>query len=248
MPHFNYAISEYEIRPDIPETYEWYWQRLAAPGSWWTGAERVAIAAEVRRAPDCEFCAERKEALSPYSLKGEHDSEPGSPLSPAAIDAVHRIVTDQTRITKSWIDSLADEGISAEAYVELAGIVVAVFSIDEFNRMLGLAPAPLPASQPGEPTGYRPALEDREIGFVPMLPRDGNVGAEADLWGERGANVVRALSIVPDAVRDWFRIAGAQYLTPAGMANMVKDDNRVIDRMQMELIAGRVSAINQCFY
>jgi AhpD family alkylhydroperoxidase len=32
------------------------------------------------------------------------------------------------------------------------------------------------------------------------------------------------------------------------MTNFVKDDNRSINRMQMELIAGRVSAINECFY
>ncbi len=29
---------------------------------------------------------------------------------------------------------------------------------------------------------------------------------------------------------------------------MVKQDDRVINRMQMELVAGRVSAINECFY
>ena len=32
------------------------------------------------------------------------------------------------------------------------------------------------------------------------------------------------------------------------MQNMVQDENRWINRMQMELIAGRVSSVNQCFY
>ncbi|MFT7128584.1 MAG: hypothetical protein ACI89U_000691 [Gammaproteobacteria bacterium] len=33
-----------------------------------------------------------------------------------------------------------------------------------------------------------------------------------------------------------------------GMGNFVKQDDRSLNRMQMELIAGRVSAINECFY
>ena len=54
--------------------------------------------------------------------------------------------------------------------------------------------------------------------------------------------------MVPAAVRDWMSLAAAQYLSIAGMANMVGQDDRAIDRMQMELVAARVSAINECFY
>ena len=32
------------------------------------------------------------------------------------------------------------------------------------------------------------------------------------------------------------------------MQNFVKAENRAIDRKQMELIAGRVSSVNECFY
>jgi hypothetical protein len=37
-------------------------------------------------------------------------------------------------------------------------------------------------------------------------------------------------------------------LSMQGMQNFVQDDNRSINRMQMELIAGRVSSVNECFY
>ena len=63
-----------------------------------------------------------------------------------------------------------------------------------------------------------------------------------------GANVLRALSAGPDAVRDWIALASAQDLSRSGMANYVRDPNRALDRVQMELIAGRVSGINQGFY
>ena len=65
------------------------WHRLARAGTWWTGAERVAIAAEVRNAARCRACHERKSALSPAAVTAPHDSV--SALRPAALDAVHRI-------------------------------------------------------------------------------------------------------------------------------------------------------------
>jgi alkylhydroperoxidase family enzyme len=247
MTAFSYDNSPYAIRPDLKAAYQQYWQALAKPGNWWTGAERVAIAAEVRNAPGCDYCAQRKQALSPYNFPGEHKHD--GVLDPLAVDAVHRIVTDQTRITQAWVTDVAGRGLGDGKYVELLGIVVTVFSIDEFNRALGLAYEPLPAPEPGEPDHYRPSQAQHETGFVAMLPADGATGAESDLWPNgKTANVLRALSLVPDAVRGWMHVAGAQYLSMRGMMNFSGDLGRSLNRMQMELVAGRVSAINECFY
>ena len=247
MSHFDYAQAPFPIRGDIAAAHRAYWRTLARAGSWWTGRERVAIAAESRNAGACRLCATRKDALSPYAPLGDHDSD--AALPPAAVDAIHRIVTDAGRITGRYVDDNAAAGFDKPAYVELLGVVVAVFSIDEFHRALGLAPEPLPAAEPGPISRYRPAMLRDDIGFVPTVPPDGSVGNEADLWPPgRTANVVRALSLVPDAVRDWRALAAAQYLSFAGMQNFVKDEARSIDRMQMELVAGRVSAVNACFY
>lgn len=248
MTPFSYADAPTPVRADIGAAHRRYWQALARPGSWWTGAERVAIAQESRQAVDCALCRARKAALSPHAVPGTH--APGPSLSAAAVDAVHRVVTDQSRITRRYIEDNAARGLlSKEAYVELVGIVVAVFSIDEFHRALGLPLEPLPAPRPGEPSRYRPAVLSEDIGFVPTVPREGAVGPEADLFKHtRAANVVRALTLVPDALRDWRELAAAQYLSFAGMANYVKDPERAIDRLQMELVAGRVSAVNECFY
>ena len=224
-----------------------YWSRLAAPGNWWTGAERVGIAAECRAAKQCTFCEKRKYSHSPYTWAYKHES--CSDLPALAVDAVHRIVTDQTRITQSWIESNAESGLSVEAYVELSGIVVAILSIDEFNRALGLPLESLPKPKIGEPDHYRPMNLAHDTGFVPMIPRDGAVGNEADLWSPGfSANVLRALSLVPDAVRSWKDLASAQYLSVQGMGNFVRQDDRSIDRAQMEIVAGRVSSYNECFY
>ena len=165
------------------------------------------------------------------------------------MDAVHRIVTDQGRITRRWVDDNAARGLPKPAYVELVGVVVAVLSIDEFHRALGLALESLPAPRAGEPDHYQPAVLSEEIGFVPTVPPHGAVGREAGLWPNgRSANVIRALTLVPQALRDWLQLAGAQYLSVAAMANFVKDAARCITRAQMELVAARVSAVNECYY
>jgi hypothetical protein len=244
---FSYSESPYKIREDLGQAYREYWARLAMPGSWWAGAERIAIAQESRNALTCEFCTQRKQAVSPYSVAGEHDHE--DTLDPLAVDAIHRIITDQTRITNSYVQDNLANGLSQEKYVELAGITVVTLSIDEFNRALGLPLEPLPEPIAGEPSHYRPALAIEGMGFVPMIPAEGNVGPEADLWPEgANANVLRAFSSVPDAVRDWMAVGAAQYLSMAGMQIFAGDTGRSIDRMQIELVAARVSSHNECFY
>ena len=248
MAAFESDTTPWIVRDDLLEAYRAYWEALARPGNWWSGRERVAIAQEVRNALTCSFCARRKAALSPYNFPGEH--EHSGELDDMTVDAVHRVITDQGRITQAWIDGNVEVGLSEEKYVELLGIAVTVFSIDEFYHALGLPLKPLPEPIPGAPDQYRPAQAVRGTGFVAMLPASGGaVGAEADLWRDgRSANVLRALSLVPDAVRGWFGVSAAQYLSiPAIMSSRV-DTGRSINRMQMEIVAARVSSHNECFY
>lgn len=243
---FDYPSS---IRSDIADAHRVYWQKLAKPGNWWNGAQRVAIAQASRDAVQCELCRERREALSPNSVQGEHFCSEALDLPAGAIDAAHRIVTDQSRISQSYIADLDAQGVSETAYVELVGIVVVVLSIDEFHRAMGMSLEYLPVPVAGDPDGYYPKQAETGTGFVRMVPRDGATGAESDLWGEKGsANVVRALSLVPNAVRDWIAVGNAQYLSFAGMGNFEQPEGRSINRMQIELVAGRVSAMNECFY
>jgi alkylhydroperoxidase family enzyme len=243
---FDYSDSPYPIRAGLVNAHKEYWQTLAKAGSWFNGAERVAIADEVRNALQCPFCVERKNALSPYAMQGEHLT--GDVLSDEIVDAVHRVVTDQSRITKSYVQDNVQKGFSEEQYVELVGIVVSVLSIDEFHRALGLPQEPLPQSVAGEPDHYRPAHTEHDTGYVAMILPEGAVGPESDLWPERSANVLRALSLVPDAVRSWMKIGNEQYLSMEAMGNFTGPNGRSINRMQIELVAGRVSSINECFY
>jgi hypothetical protein len=247
MEPLSYATASIPVRDDLRAAQARAWQNLGRPGTWWTGAERVALATEVRAAATCALCCERKAALSPYTIAGVHDG-PGA-LPPAAIDAVHRIATDPGRLKRRWYDELLAAGLGDGAYVELIGIVVTVLPMDSFCRGIGVPPHPLPAPQPGAPSRCRPAGACDEGAWVPTVPSGAATGAEQDLYGDmpgRAPNVIRALSLVPDALRTLKDLGAAHYMTTAEMLDL--RHGRSIDRAQIELVAGRVSALRECFY
>ena len=244
---FNYQDIDYPVREDLCRAYREAWERLSRPGNWWTAAERIAIAAESRNAVECPLCRQRKDPILTYPVEGEHRHLNQLPY--VAVDLIHRVIADQESINGKWVEGILNSGISDGQYVELLGIVVMVYSIDEFNRAIGADPEPLPEPQPGEPDNYRPPNLESDTGFVPMIPADGNTGKEADLWHQgRTGNVIRAMSLVPDAVRDLMLLSDVQYISHEEMMAFRPEAGRAIDRMQIELVAGRVSAMNECFY
>ncbi len=245
MSPFAYADRPDPIRGDLVAAHRRAWERLPRPGTWLDGAERVAVAAEVRAALGCALCRARRDALSPYAVAGEHDS--ASPLAPALIDAIHRITTDAGRITRKLPGELAAVGIDDARYVEMIGIVTQVLSIDAFHRALGLPLEPLPAPLPGAPGRRRPTGAADEGAFVPMVKVSRLDPDDRDLYGGRvTGNVIRALSLVPAEVRALRDLSAAQYLDETEMRRL--GSSRALDRAQIELVAGRLSALRECFY
>ncbi len=244
---FDYADAGIPVRSDLADAYRDVWARIARPGGFFTGAERIAIVEEARRARSCALCRERKEALSPESVGRQHDAHPR--LSVSAVEAIHRITTDPGRLSRSWFERTTGDELSVPQYVELLGVLVASISIDAFHRAMGFTLEPLPEPVAGEPDGYQATGARMESAYVPMLPANGARGAEADLWdGSRTANVVRAMTLIPDSVRMLKRLSAAQYLQMHEVANPAATGGRAIDRAQIELVAGRVSALSECFY
>ena len=256
MQELTYSAARVPVRDDFAAAHRRFWRRLASPGTWWTGAERVAIAAEVRQARHCGLCKTRQQALarlrrrrasSPFTPAAGHHDHLGA-LPDAAVDVIHRVVTDPGRLSRQWFQAILAAGLSAEQYVEIIGTLVAMVSIDSFCRGIGVPLHSLPEPQPSAPSSYRPPGAIQEDAWVPMIPVDHATGAEADLYGGQAvANVTRAMSLVPDEVRTLFDLSAAHYL-PMGQ---VRDPSTVagtLNRMQMELIAGRISALRQCFY
>jgi len=258
MQAISYSAALVPVRDDFAAAHTRFWQRLALPGAWWTGAERVAIAAEVRQVRYCVLCKERQKAparlrrrrasspFTPAAVEGHHDHL--GALPEAAVEVIHRVVTDPGRLSRQWFQRTLAAGLSAEQYVEIIGTLVAMVSIDSFCRGIGVPLHLLPEPQPGAPSYYRPPGATQEDAWVPMIPVDRAIGAEADLYSSQVVgNVVRALSLVPDEVRTLCDLSAAHYL-PMGQVRDPSAAVGALNRMQMELIAGRVSALRQCFY
>ena len=106
------AASPYKIREDLTSALEKAVAEVAQTGAWLSAEQRLAIAIEARHAWDCQLCKRRKEALSPYSVEGEHDHL--GELPETWVEAVHRIVTGSGRITQSWYESLLAADIIEE--------------------------------------------------------------------------------------------------------------------------------------
>ena len=241
------------VRDDLTAAHARYWRRLGRPGANWNAAERVAIAREARHASGCAFCRHLRAALSPHAESGTHDSHPAAAdlLPAAAVDAIHRIVDDASRLTARWYERILAGGLTDGQYVELVGTVVSVLSIDSFCRAVGAPIHPLPEPEPGPASSYRPSSAAHDGGsWVPMVPFDNSGTPEADLWPpNRTGNVIRALSLVPDEVRTLHDLGGSHYIDHG----LVRDPSAArkggaLSRAQIELVAGRVSMLNDCFY
>ncbi len=248
MTSFTYQTPPYPIRSDIPQANREVWEHIAKPGCWWSGRERIAIAAEIRRARTCELCRTRKKSLAPYGVAGVHDH--GGLLPDDVVEAVHRVASDPGRLKKSWYEDLLENGLTDAQYVEIVSIIAVVVAVDEFHHALGLELEPLPDPVPGEPSQYRPPGARAAGAWVPMVLADGAVGNEADMYGgnQRIVNVVSALSLIPDAIQMAGKILNAYYIAGDDMPNLSNNGGRALQRSQLEYIAARVSSFNDCFY
>jgi hypothetical protein len=242
----DYAAAGAPVGDDLREAHRRILEHLRAPGTWWTGAERIAVATEARRASACGLCRARKDALSPGAVAGRHDALADLPA--AAVEVAHRVRSDPARLSRAWFESITAADLGVPAYVELVGVVAMAAGLDFFARAMGIPPFALPAPVPGEPSRALPAAAQPAGAWVPMIAPEDATGPEADLYGGEAfvPNIMRALSLVPDEARALQRSSAAHYLPVGRIGDPTA--RRALDRMQMELVAARVSALNQCFY
>jgi hypothetical protein len=239
-----YDDSPVPVRDDLRAAHAAAWVRIASPGTWLTGAERVAVAAEARHArTHCELCRARKAALSPAAVDGAHDTVSGLPAG--LVEAVHRIATDPGRLTQAWQQSL---GLDETVYVEAVGVVAHLTAVDTFASGLGLPWRDLPAPQPGEPSRRVTPGAKHGLAWVATLdPADAEREDRTLYPNRKPANIRRAMSLVPAEVRGFFDLVAVQYLPGPAMLDF-DNEYRAINHAQIELLAARVSALNQCAY
>ena len=245
MATLSYRGAPFKVRNDLEAAHQRAWARLAGAGTWLDGTTRIRVAQEARHARSCALCARRKEALSPYAIDGRHDDL--GQLPDPWVEVIHRIVSDPGRLTHSWYRRMIEDGPSEAEYVEMVSVIAHVTAIDTFARGIDTPRQPLPSPKAGAPSRYRPAEARVNDAWVPTIAWDEAGANEADLFTGAASNIRRALTSVPDEARSFFDLAAHQYLSGPQMRDFGKEF-RAITHAQIELLAARVSALNQCTY
>lgn len=220
------------IRDDLAEAHRLAWDHIAAPGAWWTAAQRVELAMTV------EFAIDDDDPLPPWVGVTRSERLPVHRLAPdAAHDAAYRIGRHAGTMTADVARTAMDE-IGELPFVELCAIASTVGAVVHFCRNVGVDVPGFPQPSDGEPSRTHPELAAAELNWVP-------VAAPAD----RLPAVLQAYTAVPAELANTWRLADAQYMPAAEMVHA--DWSRRaggLTRAQMELVAARVAQLRECFY
>ena len=221
MSGFDYSGSPVEVTDEIVLSHRTAWELLAKPGTWFTSAERLAIAARART-----MFAVR--ATPPWARA----IDPPEGLSAALCEVVDLVTLNAGSIDRTKANEAID-AIGDGQYVELIGVVATTVMIDVFAEAMDVEKEPLPEPVDGDPS--------REIpdGL-------GDIGAHVRALDPfPAANVARALSLVPDANKLFRTVSVPTYSSP-GFSDLTWETP--LSRPQVELVASRVAAMNECFY
>ena len=211
---FDFSTSPLPVHHNRAEAFRHVWRRLARPGTWWTGHERVAIAATARTAYE----------------SGHAIAQPDLPV--AATEAAALLSHNPAAVTADQINDWEDGGLTANHYVELIGIVAQLTAIDTFHRALDIDLEPLPDPEHRDPSAELPPTRATVTkAWVPM------VGPPT---------IPTSLSAVPAEMAALEALHGPMYLTYEEMGDPAV--THALDRAQMELVASRTSAVNECFF
>lgn len=209
------------IRPDLAAAHAAGWGWLSSAGTWWSAAERRALADTAIRA----------------MWAGTADVEVRDDVAPdVAHHVVAKIGSGHAHLTRDWYDE-ASAKVGALPYVELVGIACVAAATTSLRHSLGLPIEELPeASDVPASRAMPPEVTDAQLNWVP-------VAAPAD----KTAAVVQALTAVPDANAALWSLADVQYIPDAEMVDP-RWTRGTLSRVEMELIATRVSFSRECHY
>lgn len=236
-----YADSRYPVRADLDAVHEAQLDQLADPGTWGTAAQRLAIAGEARQA-----CYDAGTQEEPENTGPRSDVE----LPKPARDMVRKLAVAPKDYLEDSYEEARSGGLSDEEYVEMVGIVARVTDMDVFARGIGVPLRPLPAARGGQPSRVRPKVAKKEMAWVPTVPNLPEGGEEAaEIYeGQYRPYILRSLSLVPDEMQRHIDLEEIQYLPMKNILIKDFEHHEGFTRAQTELIAGRVSALNECFY
>lgn len=236
-----YAESGYPVRADLDDIHAAQLEKLGAPGSWGTGAQRLAVAAAAR-----EACYDADILEAPENAGAAVELE----LPEVARRVARQVSAAPMDVDQAFYEAALADGLSDAEYTEIVGVVSRLSSFDVFARGIGVDLRPLPDAQPGKPSRERSAGAVIEQAWVPTVPNppEGGADAEALYGGKPKPYIMRALSLVPDEFRAHIGLEQIQYTKLDRILDYAYQHHEGLTRPQAEVVAGRVSALNECFY
>ncbi len=147
------SVTETPVRQLGDEHAEWAIKAalaaIVAPGSFFTGAERRAMATQARAARGL--------------------AEDGADLPPIVAEAVDRVAAEAMATRQSHVEAWVGSGRDILAYVELVSVVSQIASIDSYRIGLGAALDALGDPVDGEPTPEIAAEASMMNAWVPTV-------------------------------------------------------------------------------
>ena len=228
----NTTISPGEVRQDLVRAHNQAIAALSKPGTWWTGAQRRELAITA------QLATSESEPVAPWvGVSTVANKLPASLTAPKiAHDVMYRISRHAATLTREWYKKVTAE-INPLAFVELCGIACTIAPVMAFRRSLGLPALEVGPAESGQPSNKEPEnIVAAQLNWVPVVgPAD------------KDAAVVQAFTAVPETNRVIWAMADAQYIPDKEMVDP-KWTRGTLSRVQMELIATRVSQQRECFY
>ena len=137
-----YEDSEFPVRADLEAAHQAQFDRFGRPGTWGSGAQRIAVIAAARQA-----CIDAGVIEAPE----DGGATSGVELPKVVRDIIATVAVSPKDVDLDFYNAAIGSGLSDAEYTEIVGLVSFICNLDVFARGIGVAPRPLPAPQPGEP-------------------------------------------------------------------------------------------------
>jgi hypothetical protein len=235
-----------KIREDLYNAIGVAHSQLGKSGDWILGTDRTKIMAEVRNAQVCKLCFNSKNAMSPYSITGDHDTLTNLPNS--WINIIHRVTTDSGRLSKRWFLESVTSGLSEYEFIEIVSVCVQTIAIDIFALGIGAQIPPLPKGYSSAPG--REITSGAKIGpgwISTVDPKDADAELSDFYGNDNHFYIRRSMTLLPkETIRLWALLDNLYLEDPR--IHELEGKDRGISRGQMEFLAARASALLGCLY
>lgn len=237
MPLFADALVT--VGSDIESLLEDEIRDIARAGTWLTAEERLAVVEGAREAR----AEARLQARVPHTGTPPRDLLPGS-----AFALIERLANTPRQLTRDDYQQARAAGMSDGEYLEIVSLVSRIVNIDVLARGIGSVPPTLHDPVDGEPTYDEPRTV-AEGAWLPTVPA-GRTADAAAAYGSEAPQpfIYRALSGVPAEARRCIAGGDVLYLPLDKFMDFNYSHHPGLNRVQVEIVAARVSALNDCFY